>query len=392
MVIVFSLLFVNLNHVSELLFIGLLIVWLAKKVLVGSFVFEKTPLDIPILVFFCWVLFTVPFATDWTYSIEEWRKAIPRFLIFWFVVNVVKTEQQVRAILAAFCLGIFLLNVIEVYYFFAQGGDVLSMDIRAGSLTGSSQWFSNYMVIGLPILGLGLIGAHRPLVRMSYVTALGLTFIAIILAHTRAAWVAVFLQIAVYVLWRSTRNKLLTGVVALLLVSLVLAFLVIPGTHREFLPESEFANPDSMLIRLNTWNVAIDDIRENPIFGIGYGKHSFRFRHPELTEDIHTHVHNSFLSHAVQVGIPGFLFFMWIFWSVVKHLSHRLGIVSNDYKGNVASALLLMVVGVVMRNLFDDMFMGTVTYLFWLLVGLSFSLNKTTPLSQSDSVWKFRLV
>ena len=392
MVIAFSLLFVSHYHVSELLFIGLLIVWLTKKVVAGSFEFEKTPLDIPIVVFFCWVLLAVPFATDWTYSIDEWRKAIPRFLIFWFVVNVVNTEQQVRGILFSFSVGLLLLVLVESVHFFSQGGDPLSMTIRAGSLSGSSQWLSYYLVIGFPILVLGLVCAHRPLERTFYSMALGLTFLTVIIVHTRAVWVAMLLQISVYVLWKSTRRWLVTGVVASLIVCVVLSFFVLLGQRVDFLSKSGFSNTKTMSLRWNTWNVAMDDIREHPLLGIGYGKHSFKLKHPELKEGLHTHVHNSFLSHAVQVGIPGFLALIWIFWRVVKHLIRHVGVDSNQYKETVALAMLLLTVGVVVRNLFDDMFMGTVTYLFWLLVGLSFSLNKTDHQSQSDAIRKMRLV
>ena len=343
-------------------------------------------------VFFGWVLLTVPFATDWTYSIEEWRKAIPRFLIFWFVVNVVNTEQQVRGILLSFSCGLLLLVVAESTHFFAQGGDPLSMNIRAGSLTGSSQWLSNYLVIGFPILGLGLVYAHRPLERWFSIMALGLTLLAGFLVHTRAVWVAMLLQITVYVLWKVTRRWIVTGVVASLVVCVVLSFFVLLGQRVDFLSKGEFSDTKTMSLRWNTWNVAIDDIRKHPLWGIGYGKHSFQLQHPEPKEGIHTHVHNSFLSHAVQVGFPGFLALMWIFWTVVKHLVQQVGVDSNDFKETVALAMLLMTVGMVVRNLFDDMFMGTVTYLFWLLVGLSFSLHKTGTPNKFDAVRGIRPV
>ena len=382
----FCILFVNLNHVSEYLFIGLLIIWLGAKLVSGSFVFEKTSLDVPILVFLGWVLLTVPFATDWTYSFEEWRKAIPRFLMFWFIVNVVKTELHVRAILAAFCLGIFVLSLAEVFYFFAQGGNAFSMTIRAGDLTGSSQWLSNYLVIGLPILWLGIVCQDRPVIRMGYIAALATALVALFVVHTRAAWVAVIAQGLFYGVFRFTRSWIVASLAVLLSVGLMVAFLALPGKQRELVSGNNFTDPYSMSIRFNTWDLAIDDIQESPIVGIGYGKHSFRFKHPELKEGFHKHVHNSFLSHAAQVGIPGFLFFVWIFGRILKQLGERIGRMPDDYEGNLNLAAILIIVGVIVRNLFDDMFLGTIAYLFWLLVGLSFSLHKITPLSQSDRV------
>ena len=372
MVIAFSLLFVNYYHVSELLFIGLLIIWLAKKVMAGSFVFVATPLDFPILFFFCWILFTVPFATDWTYSIEEWRKAIPRFLIFWFVVHIVKTEHQARDILLSFSVGLLLLSLLECFHFFEQGGDPLSMKLRAGSLTGSSQWLSYYLVIGLPVLLLGVCCEDRPFVRIIYITALSLALVALFLVHTRAAWLAVVLQGVFFLVLKCTRSWRVAGWGVIWGVLLLLVFLAIPGKHRDLISISEFTHPKSMLLRFNTWDIAIDDIREHPLTGIGYGKHSFHRKHPNLGKDFHTHIHNSFLGRAAQIGIPGFLFFSWIFWVVLKKSSEWFRLYSDQYFGKLALVIFLMTVGLLVRSLFDDMIIGTVVYIYMLLLGICF--------------------
>ena len=373
LVIAFALLFVDYYHVSELLFVGLFIVWLAQKAFARSFKFEKTALDIPIFVFFCWVLLTVPFATDWTYSIEEWRKAIPRFLIFWFVVNVVNTEQQVRDILFSFSVGLLLLSVVESVNFFVQGGDPLSMNLRAGSLTGSSQWLSYYLVIGFPVLVLGVWCEDRPLARIIYIIAVSLALVALFLVHTRAAWVAVIVQGVFFLALKYTRNWMLAGVGVILGVVCLLLFLAIPGKHQDLIAASEFTHPSSMVLRFNTWEIAMNDIREHPLTGIGYGKHSFQRKHPNLGKGFHTHIHNSFLGRAVQIGIPGVLFFSWIFWVVLKKSSEWVTGYPDRYVGKLALAVFLMTVGLIVRSLFDDMISGTVVYIYMLLSGIGFS-------------------
>jgi len=57
----------------------------------------------------------------------------------------------------------------------------------------------------------------------------------------------------------------------------------------------------------------------------------------------------------------------------------------EGYNGMLALATALIVVGVIVRNLFDDMFNGTVAYLFWLLVGLFFSIENYEEYGRFDT-------
>ena len=189
--VAFTLPFIRLNHVTEYVFLSLLILWLGKILFTKSWAVTRTSLDLPIFLFLAWVLLTIPFATDWWYSLDEWRKTIPRLLMFWFVVNVVKNEQDVSKILHAFSLGLFLVVSMETTFFFVQGGNPFSMTLRAGDYFGSSQWLSCFLVMGIPVLWLGVVCEERGWRRYFYVSALVISGVALFLVHTRAAWVAV---------------------------------------------------------------------------------------------------------------------------------------------------------------------------------------------------------
>ena len=85
----------KLNHVIEYCFVGLLVFWIGVKIRNRDFHFVKTSLDLPIVLFVSWILVTIPFAVDPSYSFAEWRKTLLQILMFYFVVNVVKKEKQV---------------------------------------------------------------------------------------------------------------------------------------------------------------------------------------------------------------------------------------------------------------------------------------------------------
>ena len=123
--------------------------------------------------------------------------------------------------------------------------------------------------------------------------------------------------------------------------------------------------------------MALQDFSEHPLVGIGFGKHSFNKSHPDLDggTNLHSALHNTFLARLIQIGLPGFLFFSWIF-IVIMSRGNILFQSSDEFASKLALFTGLMVLGLITRNFFDDMFNGLIEYLFWLFVGLGFSMEK----------------
>ena len=295
--------------------------------------------------------------------------------MFWFVVNAVKSEHSVRSILHAFSLGLVLLALVETFYFFEQGADPFSMKIRAGTLTGSSQWLSCFLVIGLPIIWMHAFGEGSGWIRSLYLCALAISGVALFLVHTRAAWLAVMAQGLFYGMFKLTRNWVASSLSVVAFVALLILFIALPQESGELISGNPFTNSRSMLLRLNTWEFAANDIRQYPLAGIGFGKHSFQLKHPDLDARLHTHVHNYFLSTAVQIGIPGLLIILLVFGGVLRHSARWSNRFSHHYTGKLAFAFFLVTIGLLVRLQFDDMFIGSLVYLYMLLSGLVFRLG-----------------
>ncbi len=87
------------------------------------------------------------------------------------------------------------------------------------------------------------------------------------------------------------------------------------------------------------------------------------------------HLHNVFVSVAYGVGLTGFALFALIFLFLMKAAIQGGRVYRGTFVGNLGLCVLLMVVGVVTRNMFDNMFVGTLSYLFWVLTGLYFAIG-----------------
>lgn len=377
MLIAFGLFFVSLNHYTEHAFFILLGLWVWTSWKDGTFHWTKSTLDLPIGLFLVWVLVTIPWATDPVYSFHEWRKTIAQILIFYFVINTVKNDDQIAKVIMGAVAGTVGLSLLESWHFWSKGWSLLDMAVRGGERSGSSQWLSVYSVMGLPLLLFGIRKSSSWITRSGFWFCLGTTLLGLFVSHTRGAWVAVSVQTVVYFCLRFFRQGWVALMGGILAVSMVFVTLFLPGPHQDLFYASSFANSSSMHVRFNTWALTSQDISDHPFLGLGFGKHSFAKAHADLPGNVHNHIHNAFLSKAVQIGVPGCMFFIAIFGILIKRAHNLYCIFRTDDRGQLALGILLMIVGVIVRNLFDDLFLGTVAYLFWLVSGLLFCLSNT---------------
>lgn len=377
----------KLNHVIEYCFVGLLVLWIGLKVKNRDFRFVRTPLDFPIIFFVAWVLVTIPFAVDPGYSFAEWRKTILQVLMFYFVVNVVSNETQVKKILLSFMTGLIFLSVLGIIEHFMKSDSMFNRNIRAESLTAAGQWFSSYLIMGIPFTWLFFRQNEGSLGKI-FICGLFLIIItALFFSHTRGAWLALFVQI-IFLCLIGVFNKWLRWdilkIVGFFVITCGIIFL--GGKYNAenkngVNQEPSFVNLDSSNIRLDTWQIAFNQILEKPIAGYGYGNHTFQKFNPKVmvgsssNPSIGMHLHNVFLSMTYEVGFVGFSFFALVFLLLMKNAIRGIQELKRGLIGNLGLCVFLLVVGVVARNMFDNMFHGTLAYLFWLLTGLYFALR-----------------
>ena len=266
----------KLNHVIEYFFIGLLVFWIGVKIRNRDFRFVRTPLDLPILFFIVWILVTIPFAFEPGYSFAEWRKTLLQILMFYFVVNVINNEGQVKKILLAFVSGIVLMSLFGIMEHIVKGDSLFDRSSHADSLTQSGQWFSSFLVMGVPFIWLFFLERKERHFNLFVGSLLIIVIMALFLSHIRGAWLAFFAQLAVIFLIR-IENKLVKWSVSVFLCGIVLIGLLMLDEYQIGVKiDNSLSNLRSMSIRFDTWEIAFEQIMVKPIFGYGYGNHTFQ--------------------------------------------------------------------------------------------------------------------
>lgn len=122
-------------------------------------------------------------------------------------------------------------------------------------------------------------------------------------------------------------------------------------------------------VRPELWKFSLERIGEHPLSGGGFGRNVFEKMYPEFKpDDINLwHAHNMVINKGIQMGIPGMLAFLYLWYCVAARFRSALGKAPPDHA--LAVTGLTVVAMVFVKNMTDDFFVRDMQQLFWLLIG-----------------------
>jgi O-antigen ligase len=340
--------------------------------------YVRTRLDIPVMAFITWVLLTVPFAIDPAYSFSEWRKFIAHLLVFYwamFVLRVRADAEPTRKILLMVVLGSLALSAFALEDFVLRGGTWRDRQIRAAAPSSDYNWLTTYFVLVIPIL-IGWVWTQSSRgARVLGFFSLAMSTLAQVAAYTRAGWVAHFTQaLGLMVIVR--RQQLIAWI---LIVSMLAGGVLIALSAIGL--QQETVDPWTFSARVKTWRLGLHQVLEHPIVGIGFGNDTFSKvyiaeieadKSKGAVEKVLPALHNTFAMVLMGSGVPGLMLFVWIIVSVIRELLADFRISHLSQSGHMVfrTAIVLAVIGFMVRNLFDYMFAGSLASLFWIVVAM----------------------
>jgi putative inorganic carbon (HCO3(-)) transporter len=380
-------------HLQEYLFLFLLAAAVGMSCAKKVTPWVRTSLDIPIGCFVIWVLCTVPFATDVSYSFVEWRKFITHALAFYWASVVFQKQHQRHwqsLIFLAVLAGGLCLAVYAMSDFFLQGGSWrYSRAFRAGAPSSDYNWLSTYLVLVMPLFVAGWFIYREWWVRLVIAFSVVLGAMAQVASYTRAGWLAHAAQGLGYGLVLRRRQFMIALIGICVLIGLFTQVNLLGWR------ETDTLNPWTLDARFSVWKLGLTDIRDHPFVGVGYGNDTFLKRHQEFVPEAQLYkdeqarvlpaMHNTFLMVALGSGLPAFAAFVWIFVAIIRRLVVIKKVDLHTDIGVLSLAIGMAVLGFAVRNGFDYMFAGSMSYLFWILVAYGFALRNVQLLNRSDS-------
>ena len=228
-----------------------------------------------------------------------------------------------------------------------------------------------------------------------------LAVVCLLMTQSRAGLVAFICEL--WVLAWLIRRRTMLVVASMLSLALVVAavFLIEVGTTGDgapiVVPRTSVpikTGLSSVIHRLDIWAFSLSQIVTHPIVGIGYGNETFKLRYGHTPEEVppgHSPVrnqgtHNIFLNLALHVGLPGLMLFLWL----AARMAHTALAAFRQVTDPVSKAVLLgtgvSVIGMGVRLMFDQMFVGTLAIQFWILVAMAMLAHSTADRTQAQRV------
>ncbi len=358
---------------DELLLAFCFFLWVFKWVFYrNEKAYKWTPIDFSLLLFIFVSTFMFFYnSPDFAIGLEGLRAVVEYMLFFFVVVQFLNSPTAAKRLVYALVFVGTFMGLHGIYQYVAWV-DIpsrwldrveTSIRTRAFSVAGNPNVLGCVLVIMIPLAVALVFSEKKTGKKLLFSFSTAAMTLCLLFTGSRSAFLGLALAVLVYALLNRDK-RLLAGVV----VVSVLTFIFVPIVRDRFayLLSADYINSSLRDGRLSRWPKAVEMVKQNPWFGVGLGRFGGAVAAANNIPGTF-YIDNYYLKIAVEMGIPGLLFFLLLFyntlaWSLrsVKRLRE------SPYYGNIALGALSGMVGVLFTNIVLNNFDAPmiVTY-FW---------------------------
>ena len=362
---------------------------LGRMVWSGKFSIHRTPLDLWVAGF---VVLAAVSVSQSVYAIEGWYNYFCLvglyILVYVLITQSVRSKADGKRIIMAILASSAVVCVWGLWQYNA-GIDVTAerwiddaqfpgLKTRVFSTLGNPNILAAFLIMVVGLASGWVLGIGQRKISLALISLSGLAEVCILLTYSRGAWLTLgVMAVLIAAVWKhwtwkmvATGALITAGLWAAAQESFLTRLLSIRGMFN--------SADSSVALRWALWESTLAMVQEHPWLGLGWG--SYRFVYPEYDFFVQNesviiyHGHNTLLSLAAEIGIPGMLCFA-ILWgmSVVRALLAM----KNADKGDkgLYFGIALALLGMAAFSLTDHvLFNIQVAAVFWALVALTANL------------------
>ena len=329
--------------------------------------FPQVPAWTAILLWGGCALLSLATAIDPGYSLGEIKNEVGYGMAAYLgFITLTRTREDAGFFLKALILGSLVLAAFALWEYVVSD----STYWNERGLAGGSGSYSTYLLALLPALlwaGSALRHEHR----WSLIAGLiALQLVVAALAGQRAFWLVFGLQ-ALFALYLLRARGFIaisaSRVRAIGVAAVILSVLAMVGATVKRDTVGVAQDP-----RLTTWPAVAARIVEHPLAGKGFGREIMKKAYPDLLSREYPavwHAHNLFLNYGMSMGIPGMIAIVLLFSALLRKF-WQLSRAEDRVVAMAGICGVLLVVGVVARNLTNDFFQRDLALLFWSVAGM----------------------
>lgn len=279
-------------------FIGLYIFWMILAALMG-----ETPKASLFILKEEWLFFAIPVGIYILQKESYRKKTILAFAIAVGIISIYGLIQHVTGV-----------------YWFKKAPPIEAFDFgyRVKGFFPHRLTFGNYYATAsMFLLGYLALGwnTHVKKIKILLIITVILSVLVTLFSYSYGP---IFALLGTIVLFGFFLSRKYTFIVIGSLICIGIIIFSINPTLRERISKrvNKELNVQNEASRIYIWDNALKMVEDNPVFGVGQGNFYPQFEKNMPGHRIHVHAHNDFLNIAALAGIPGFLFFTGIWFSL----------------------------------------------------------------------------
>jgi len=284
-----------------------------------------------LILYTLWGLFSATWAIEPEQSLRRIISLGQLLIMFFLGYNLVDNKRSAYFILGSYLLGTFIASCLGIYSGYLYG---FTTRIDLGGLH-NQNFYARLLGLGLIFNIYFIFIFKKTLPRLLNIISFPIVIFAILLTGSRGTWVALFsalivgliLSVKYFIKFINKRNILISMLVILIFTLAVGPFVfnhlppMITQRVQTFTHISDHIDRGSG--RFDIWLVGLEIVKDNLIKGVGLNNFPYAFtEYFAQTEGIVRYVglnrdaHNNFLTNLAELGIPGFLLFICLLFSM----------------------------------------------------------------------------
>ncbi|MBI5328267.1 MAG: O-antigen ligase family protein [Deltaproteobacteria bacterium] len=370
--------------------------------LAKDFRWINTSFELPFMAFFISAAASLMTSVDPHESLKEIRgELLTPILLFYISYFSVKKDSDGILLTRILFIGSLIFGIFSFYDLYNKGGSLFEATYRAGGLRdpGGGEVAGLYHTMVIPLLFWGMFYFRKVSQRSALALLLIINLIGLHVTFTRAAYLALAVQAILAGILLFRKKRWISGFVILIVIFLTglvytenklirgqdnLSKIPSLEEYLKISPEeiaTNYSTDASLSYRLAIWKTAIEDISKNPFYPHGYGRFLFgkAVRNDKNKHFIHPQTHNTFIGVFFELGIQGFLIFLWMIGTFAWVCWRYWVAAKEDMPQYFSASLITMMAGYWVNNFLGSFDGDDSKLLFMMLLGIGMAVMRRLP-------------
>ena len=280
-------------------------------------------------------------------------------IMYYIIVHLVNDEEKLRNFLWIILLTTVLSAGVSLFQRFQAGG------MRVTGLGRNPNYTSATLILGMGVAGVLFKRARHVFLKYVIILFGGLLMMSFLFTYSRGGLLAFASGIMYVLLYQKNKGKalLVSGIL------LVIIYIFMPAGFKDRIAgkgEARYSSEN----RIEQVRAGLMMIKDHPWFGVGFI--NFEENYASYVTPVYSHefrgVHNTYVQLAADLGLPGLIFFLWVFFNSWRHLREVRNSPDADEWLRYASRIIS---GIFIAYLVTAIFAGMVTQKdFWVVLSL----------------------